>query len=151
MKIGQPKGTAEGTALVRAEGTALGTPQGYIITILYLFFNYINKGENPKFFKDISEDQVKGIKNCLKKWELLVPENSIKYLNQTQILRYEILYWTIKEMYFSPYKMLLNSLKKEEINNKFLKTEKYCGEPSEENIVKFINYFIVCLREKIDK
>lgn len=141
------EGTAQGTALVRAEGMA----QGYIITILYLFFNYINKGENRKIFKNISEDQTKGIRNYLKKWELLVPENSVQYLNQTQILRYEILYWTIKEMYFSPYKMLLNSLKKEEINNKFLKTEKYCGEPSEENIVKFINYFIVCLREKIDK
>lgn len=141
------EGTAQGTALVRAEGMA----QGYIITILYLFFNYINNGENRKIFKNISEDQTKGIRNCLKKWELLVPENSVQYLNQTQILRYEILYWTIKEMYFSPYKMLLNSLKKEEINNKFLKTEKYCGEPSEENIVKFINYFIVCLREKIDK
>lgn len=138
---------AQGTALVRAEGMA----QGYIITILYLFFNYINKGKNRKIFKNISEDQTKGIRNYLKKWELLVPENSVQYLNQTQILRYEILYWTIKEMYFSPYKMLLNSLKKEEINNKFLKTEKYCGEPSEENIVKFINYFIVCLREKIDK
>ncbi len=141
------EGTAQGAALVRAEGMA----QGYIITILYLFFNYINKGENRKIFKNISEDQTKGIRNYLKKWELLVPENSVQYLNQTQILRYEILYWTIKEMYFSPYKMLLNSLKKEEINNKFLKTEKYCGEPSEENIVKFINYFIVCLREKIDK
>lgn len=145
------EGIAQGRAEGMAEGTAQGTAQGYIITILDLFFNYINKGDFSKFFKNILPTQADGIRNCLRKWEFLVSENAMHLMNEKTVFRYQVLYWCIKEMYFSPYKELLNSLTKEEINNKYLKTEKYVGPPGEENIVKFINYFIVCLREKLDK
>lgn len=150
-KNGKAEVVAQGRTEGMAEGIAQGTAQGYIITILDLFFNYINKGDFSKFFKNISKTQAEGIRNCLKKWDFLVRESGQKLMNEDTIFRYQILYWCVKEMYFSPYKELLNLLTKEEINNKYLKTEKYIGPPREENIVKFINYFIVCLREKLDK
>ena len=73
-KNGKAEVVAQGRAEGMAEGIAQGTAQGYIITILDLFFNYINKGDFSKFFKNISKTQAEGIRNCLKKWDFLVRE-----------------------------------------------------------------------------
>ena len=43
------------------------------------------------------------------------------------MLEIEIQYYAIKELYFSPYKIFLNSMTKEDFILKFYKTEKYIG------------------------
>lgn len=151
IEKGQPQRQAQGQAESKAEGQADGTPEGYIITILYLLFNYINNRENENFFKDISESQRQGIRLLLKKFNVLIESpNTIQYLDEQRILKAQIQYYVVKELYFSPYKVILEKLTKEEFNLKFLKTEKYV-DLQNESINKFINYFTKTLKEKVDR
>lgn len=152
-EIGQPTGQAEGQPLGQAVDQAEGQPTGHIITILYLLFNFINKGENANFFKDISEDQRIGIQNCLKRLDIFIKNDDIlEYFDDQQKLEATIKYYVIKEIYFSPYKVILNNLTSDEFMLKFLKAKKYVNIYNQEDgIYKFINYFIKALREKIDR
>lgn len=151
IEIGQPNGQAEGQPTGQAEGYAEGQPTGHIITILYLLFNYINKGENANFFKDISENQREGIQNELKKLDVFVKSDSIlQYFDEQKKLEIAIQYYVVKELYFSSYKVILNKLTKEEFLLKFLKTKKYVS-IEKDGVNKFINYFIKTLKEKVDR
>lgn len=150
-ELGQPNGQPSGQPVGQAEGYPEGQPTGHIITILYLLFNYINKGENANFFKDISEEQRKGIKNCLKNLDIFVANDEIlKYFDKQKLLEIMIQYYVVKELYFSSYKVILSKLTKEEFMLKFLKTKKYV-DLQQENVHKFINYFIKTLKEKVDR
>lgn len=143
----QPEGQPKGQALDQPNDQA----DGHIITILYLLFNYINKGENANFFKDISESQRIGIQNYLKKLDVFVPNyEALKYFNDTKTLEISIQYYVVKELYFSSYRVILSQLTKEEFMLKFLKTKKYV-DLKDESIKKFINYFIKTLKQKIDR
>lgn len=150
-EIGQPQGQPEGQPDGQPQGQPDGQPEGHIITILYLLFNYINKGENEKFFKDISQSQRSGIRILLNKFNVLVEnDNALKYYDDEKLLETQVQYYVVKELYFSPYKVLLEKLTKEEFTLKFLKTKKYVN-LQEDNINKFINYFKKTLKEKVDR
>lgn len=150
-KVGQAQGQAEGYTEGKAERQTEVQPQGYIITILYLLFNYINKGENSNFFKDISESQRGGIRNILKKVDVIVENSQIfEMFDEQRQLEILVQYYVVKELYFSAYKVILEKLTKEEFMLKFLKAEQYV-QLDKENISLFINYFKKCLKEKVDK
>lgn len=92
-----------------------------------------------------------GIIGILKRLEIYVENvETLQYFTYRKLLEVETQYFVIKELYFSPYKIILSKITKEEFILKFLKTDKYIG-LSQENIKRFIDYFIKCLREKIDK
>lgn len=151
IEIGQPNGQAERQPIGQPNGQAEGQPTGHIITILYLLFNYINKGENANFFKNIEESQRKGIQTVLKRFDIFIKnDETLQYFDNQKMLEILIQYYVVKELYFSPYKVILSKLTKEEFMLKFYKTKKYV-DLNEENIYKFINYFIKSLKEKIDR
>lgn len=150
-KIGQADDQPEGQPKGQADDQPNDQADGHIITILYLLFNFINKGENANFFKDISESQRIGIQNYLKKLDVFVPNYEVlKYFNDTKTLEISIQYYVVKELYFSSYRVILSQLTKEEFMLKFLKTKKYV-DLKNESIKKFINYFIKTLKQKIDR
>ena len=149
IKIGQ----AEVTAEVQAEGEALGQTEGqahgHIITILYLYFNYIINKDSQKFQNITSEDK-KAIINILIRLGIYIRNNEVlEYMSKQQILEMQVQYWAIKELYYSPYKIFLNNLTNERLTFRFLKTKKYVD--MNENMNKFLNYFIKSLQEDFYK
>ena len=70
-------------------------------------------------------------------------------MSKQQILEMQVQYWAIKELYYSPYKIFLNNLTNERLTFRFLKTKKYVD--MNENMNKFLNYFIKSLQEDFYK
>ena len=135
---------------------ATGQVTAYIITKLNLLFNYINK-EVEKFSKseleDLNEigltgDEKCGIVNILKRLDLYVPNEIMKYLNDDQILEYKIKYWAVKEIYISPHKALLNEIDKDKFLFRFLKARKY---KDISDLEDFTAYFIKCLQNQLEE
>lgn len=73
----------------------------------------------------------------------------IKYMSKDAVFDLQLQYWAIKEIYCSPYKVYLNNLKRERFMLRFLKSKKYV-DPNE-NIYKFLNYFIKSLQQDFCK
>jgi len=99
---------------------ASGQPTAHIITTLNFLFNYINK-EDEKIsrveLEDLQEigldgDEKHGIVGILKRLDVFVPNEIIKYLSDEQLLEYKIKYWAVKEIYISPHKALLKEIDK---------------------------------------
>lgn len=123
----------------------------HIITTLHLYFNYINKGMHAENFPEIKNSDKESIIKILRKLDILITnEQILQYFSEGKLLETKIEYFVINELYFSPYRIILNDLTREEFMLKLLKTEKYIG-ISEEKVKRFIDYFIKCLREKADK
>lgn len=123
----------------------------HIITTLHLYFNYINKNLYAEKFPEIDIKDKENIKKILRKLDLLIINDQIlQYFSEEQLLESEVEYFTINELYFSPYRIFLNDLTREDFMLKLLKTKKYIG-LTKENVKRFIDYFIKCLREKADK
>lgn len=68
-----------------------------------------------------------------------------------RILDEKIMIWGIKEIYLSPHRIYLNSLKKDKFRLKYYKTKKYIMEKMDYKLEEVINYFIVCLHEEMEK
>jgi len=114
---------------------------------LNILFNYlIYKAENFEKFNDIDRT---AIVNILKRLELYI--TNTEYLTEESLFELQIQYWTISEIYFSPYKVYLNDLKRSTFLLKYLYTKKYITIDSEDKINEFINYFITCLRKAFEK
>ena len=110
-------------------------------------FNYlIYKTENFGKFEEIDRQ---AIVNILKRLELYV--SNTQYLTEEVIFELQIQYWTISEIYFSPYKIYLNELTRNTFLLKYLFTKKYITIENEDKIRDFINYFITCLRKVFEK
>lgn len=114
-----------------------------------LFIYIISGQKNDEKISDIDRG---AIISCLQNLELYFPSIEIlKYLTDEKQLDYELQYWTIKEIYFSPYKIYLNSLSRTKFLLKFLQTQKYIDLDSEDKLTDFISYFIKILREDFEK
>ena len=119
-------------------------------TKLNNLFIYIISGQ--KNDENISDIDRSAIITCLQNLELYFPNTEIlKYLTDEKQLEYELQYWTVKEIYFSPYKIYLNSLTRTKFLLKYLQTQKYISIDNEDKIIDFINYFIKILRTDFEK
>lgn len=90
------------------------------------------------------------IVNKLKKLEIYIKE--IPYsLSEEAIEDLKIQYWTIMEIYLSPYKIYLNKLTRENFIFRFLKVKKYINYKlgSEDDLKHFVSYFIKSLMEEL--
>ena len=74
-------------------------------------------------------------------------EAVLKYMDEKRIMDLKIQYWCIKELYNSPYKVLLSKLTKEQFALKYEKTKKYLTRDNKININELIKYFVTCLQE----
>ena len=110
-------------------------------------FNYLIYKE--KNFEKLNEMDRQAIVIILKRLEMYI-ENT-NYLTEKNIFQLQLQYWTITEIYLSPYKVYLNELKRNTFLLKYLQTEKYITIDSEEKINDFISYFITCLRKGFER
>lgn len=114
-----------------------------------LFIYIINGQKNDENISDIDRT---ALITCLQNLELYFSDiELLKYLTDEQQLDYELQYWTIKEIYFSPYKIYLNSLTRTKFLLKYLQTKKYILIDNEDKLTDFINYFIKILRKDFEK
>lgn len=119
-------------------------------TKLNNLFIYIISGQKNE--EKISEEDRQAIITCLQNLDLYFSNIDIlKYLTDEKQLEYELQYWTIKEIYFSPYKIYLKSMTRTKFLFKYLQTQKYINLDNESKIIDFIRYFIKILREDFEK
>lgn len=113
-----------------------------------LFIYMINGQKNDE---NISEDDRTAIIRHLKRLELYFTNiETLNIVSKEKILEYELQYWTIKELYFSPYKIYLDALTRDKFLLKFLQTQKYIKIDSESKLTDFVSYFIKSLREELE-
>ena len=102
--------------------------------------------------ENISEVNRQAIIIHLKRLELYFANiETLNIIPKEKILEYELQYWTIKELYFSPYKVYLNTMTRTKFLLKFLQTQKYITIDNEDKITDFISYFIKILRKEFEK
>lgn len=119
-------------------------------TKLNNLFIYIISGQKNE--EKISEEDRQIIITYLQNLDLYFSNTDIlKYLTDEKQLEYGLQYWTIKEIYFSPYKIYLNSMTRTKFLFKYLQTQKYIKLDNESKIIDFIRYFIKILREDFEK
>lgn len=111
-------------------------------------FKYLRYKE--KVFENLEEINRMAIVQVLKRLEIYC-EGNIDYLTEEKVFELQLQYWTITQIYLSPYKVYLNELTRNKFILKYLQTEKYIIIENEENIQDFINYFITCLRKEFEK
>lgn len=116
-------------------------------TKLNLLFNYLIYKENE--FENLTETDRTAIKIQLQRLEMYL--DNISYLTEDKIFQLQLQYWTIAQIYLSPYKVYLNELTRNTFLLKYLQTEKYIKIDSEDKINDFISYFITCLRKGFEK
>lgn len=116
-------------------------------TKLNKLFNYLIYKENS--FENFNDMDRQAIVIILKRLEMYI-ENT-NYLTEKHIFQLQLQYWTITEIYLSPYKVYLNELTRNTFLLKYLQTEKYITIDSEEKINDFISYFITCLRKGFER
>lgn len=75
--------------------------------------------------------------------------DTFKIMPENVILDLKIQTWAIKEIYFSPHRVLLNNLTSKKFMLKYQKARKYITE--EKGLKDFINYFMVCLHEELEE
>jgi len=102
--------------------------------------------------ENISEDNRTAIIRHLKRLELYFTNiETLNIVPKEKILEYELQYWTIKELHFSPYKIYLDVMTRTKFLLKFLQTQKYITIDNEDKLTDFISYFIKILREDFEK
>ena len=116
-------------------------------TTLNLLFNYLIN--NVKKFENLNDNDRIAIVNVLKRLEIYV--TSLNSIPKNMIDDLKLQYWTIKELYLSPYKLYLDKLTNKKFMFRYLKTKQYMECDSEEKIGDFIAYFIKSLREDLEK
>lgn len=114
-------------------------------TTLNLLFNYLIYKEQK--FENLQEKDREAIITILKKLEIYI--TSIEYIPTNKLLELKIQYWTIMELYLSPYKLYINNLNKLDFMFRFFKTQQYVNYDSEEKLSHFVGYFIKSLREEM--
>lgn len=113
---------------------------------LYLFINKKNKN-----FEGLNETDRISIETTLKKLELYI-END-KSLPEQIKFDLQLKYYAIAQIYLSPYKIYLLDLKEKLFTRIFLAAKKYCPITidDEDKFEDFMNYFIVCFRNELEK
>lgn len=122
----------------------------HIITKLNLLFNYIYKnGSGEKI--GLTQNDKSNLILIYSKLELYV-NNSKAYelMSAERVLDEKIMLWAIKEIYLSPHKIYLNTLTRDKFILKYYKTKKYITEKENYKIKEIIDYFMVCLHDKME-
>ena len=114
-------------------------------TKLNLLFLYLINKENQ--FENISLADKQNIQTILKRLDLYIENYSC--IPDEKLTELKIQYWTIAQLYCSPYRIYIDNLNIKNFNFRFLKTREYCSYQDEKELVKFIGYFIKSLREEI--
>lgn len=114
-------------------------------TKLNLLFLYLINKENQ--FEKISLADKQNIQTILKRLDLYIENYSC--IPDEKLTELKIQYWTIAQLYCSPYRIYIDNLNIKNFNFRFLKTKEYCSYQDEKELVKFIGYFIKSLREEI--
>jgi hypothetical protein len=114
-------------------------------TKLNLLFLYLINKENQ--FENISLADKQNIQTILKRLDLYIENYSC--IPDEKLTELKIQYWTIVQLYCSPYRIYIDNLNIKNFNFRFLKTKEYCSYQDEKELVKFIGYFIKSLREEI--
>lgn len=122
----------------------------HITTKLNLLFNYIIYNSPEKNFENITSSDKQAIIKILKKLDIYVQNTEIlQYFSESQKFEYELQYWAIKELYYSPYKIFLGKLTKQQFIFRFYKAKKYM-DYSNCSIYEFSSYFIRCVQEEME-
>lgn len=118
-------------------------------TINNLFINIIKQ----KNLEDgLSDTQRDFLIMQLKRLEIYFEEEHIKYLPEEKILEYKVMYWVLKEISKSPYKIYINDLTRNKFLLKFLQTKHYVVlQDNEESLKRFVSYFIKTLRQYFEE
>lgn len=114
-------------------------------TKLNLLFLYLINKENQ--FENISLADKQNIQTILKRLDLYIENYSC--IPDEKLTELKIQYWTIAQLYCSPYRIYIDNLNIKNFNFRFLKTKEYCSYQDEKELVKFIGYFIKSLKEEI--
>lgn len=114
-------------------------------TKLNLLFLYLINKENQ--FENISLADKQNIQTILKRLDLYIENYSC--IPDEKLTELKIQYWTIAQLYCSPYRIYIDNLNIKNFNFRFLKTKEYCSYQDEKELVEFIGYFIKSLREEI--
>lgn len=114
-------------------------------TKLNLLFLYLINKENQ--FENIPLADKQNIQTILKRLDLYIENYSC--IPDEKLTELKIQYWTIAQLYCSPYRIYIDNLNIKNFNFRFLKTKEYCSYQDEKELVKFIGYFIKSLREEI--
>ena len=142
QKISRNKVTNKTTNKITTSNK-LNTKLNY--TKLNLLFLYLINKENQ--FENISLADKQNIQTILKRLDLYIENYSC--IPDEKLTELKIQYWTIAQLYCSPYRIYIDNLNIKNFNFRFLKTKEYCSYQDEKELVKFIGYFIKSLREEI--
>lgn len=147
----QPTEQATAQPPEQADEQAGEQPTEHIITKLNLFFNYIiNNNSSTQKLKIPLEDK-ENIIMYLERLDIFIDNPTVlEFFSEEKILEYKILYWVIKEIYFSPQRILLNTLTREQLYFRYGKAKKYM-DLTKCNIYEFLAYFITCMNEELEE
>ncbi len=101
----------------------------------------------------LTEPQVQGFLNILKRLELTVTKVFIDISMPNEVQRYKLSTYAILELYKSSYKVYLDKLRSDTLINKFFKTKEYMGEVDEDDkdcLNEFMSYFIRCIQKELE-
>lgn len=122
----------------------------HIITKLNLLFNFIYKGADGKEI-GLKEKDREPLITLLKRLDMYCSNIEIyDLMSPERVLDEKIMVWALKEIYLSPHKIYLNSLKRDKFALKYYKTKKYITEKPDYRLEEIINYFIVCLHDEME-
>lgn len=87
----------------------------------------------------------------LKRLDLYI-ENPLVLKNMSShiILDFQMQYWLIHEIYFSPYKIFLNTITRKQFLFRYAKAKKYANKNHIGTAKKFIKYFMRCIQEEME-
>ena len=86
----------------------------------------------------------------LKKMDIFIENSTVlEALPEEKILEYKLLYWAVKEIYYSPQRLFLNTLTREQLYFRYFKAKKYMN-LNKCSIYEFSAYFITCLNEELE-
>lgn len=102
---------------------------------------------------EMSETEVKGFFNILKRLELIISKEFIGIMMPNNIKRFKLSTYAILELYKSSYKVYLNQLGSMTLINKYEKTREYMGDADEDDknsLNEFMSYFIRCIQDELE-
>lgn len=87
----------------------------------------------------------------LKRLDLYIENPRImKYMDKKIVQDFKMQYWIIHEIYFSPYKMFLNTITRKQFLFRYEKAKKYATLNNMATAEGFIKYFMRCIQEEME-
>lgn len=120
--------------------------------ILDELYNFLSEAGPNVQFEKINDTQKRGIVLLLEKLGVYIePGTNLKAIPKEVLLDTKIIYWVIKELYFSPYNIYLNNIERKTFMNKYMLSKKYIGlnYADDQSITQLINYLIVTIRKEL--